>query len=521
MFWRFGFLRTKAAFWFGPLGAAFLFLSFFFAAPVHSLQLTLGWNVNPEPDIAGYKIHYGLSSRNYTSHSDVGNQTSYLVSNLQDGTKYYFAVTAYNSIGQESTYSTEAVYTPPSPSCTYSISPSARTISASGGSGAVDVASNAGCPWTAVSNASWMIITSNSSGSASGTVNYSVSGNLSSASRTGTLTIAGTTFALTQSGAACTYSISPANRTLTSAGGTTGSVSVTAPTGCTWSASSGASWITITSGSNGSGNGTCGYSVTANPGTSSRTGSLTIAGQTFSITQAGISCSFSLSPASQSFTSTAGTGSVNVAAPTGCSWSASTGASWITITSGSNGSGNGTCGYSVAPNSGTSSRTGSLTVAGQTFTINQSGVSCSFSISPASRSLDSAGGTGTINVTAPSGCSWSGSSGTGWITVTSGASGNGNGSCGYSVAANPGTVIPHRLPYDSRANLCYKPVGDILQLFHFSGQPALYFHRRNRVSQCVCTKRLFLERFERSKLDRRHLRNQRQRQWKLRILGRR
>ena len=62
---------------------------------------------------------------------------------------------------------------------------------------------------------------------------------------------------------------------------------MTAPEGCDWTATSNDAWITITSGDSGSGNGTVGYSVSANASASSRTGTLTIAGQTFTVTQDG------------------------------------------------------------------------------------------------------------------------------------------------------------------------------------------------------------------------------------------
>ena len=352
---------------------AFLFLFFSSPTDTHSAQVTLAWNPNPEPDIAGYKIHYGTSSGSYASHVDVGNHTTSTVSGLQDATKYYFAVTTYNNGGLESSYSAEVVYNPPAPSCTYSISPTTRAHPASGGTGGVNITSASGCAWTAVSNASWVLITSNSSGSGTATVNYSVSANTGTASRTGTLTIAGQTFTVTQSGVNCTYSISPTGRSFTSTGGT-GTVTVTASSGCSWSASSGVTWTTITSGSSGTGNGTCTYSVDANSAGSSRTGTLTIAGKTFNITQSGVSCTYSISPTSRSFSYTGGTGTVSITTPSGCSWSASSHASWITITSGSTGSGNGTSGYSVAAHTGRSSRTGSLTIAGKTFTVTQSGV---------------------------------------------------------------------------------------------------------------------------------------------------
>lgn len=87
-------------------------------------------------------------------------------------------------------------------------------------------------------------------------------------------------------GGTCTFSINPTSASY-AAGGGTGSVTVTAGAGCAWTAVSNATFITITSGSSGSGNGTVNYSVAANGGTSSRNGTMTIAGQTFTVTQAG------------------------------------------------------------------------------------------------------------------------------------------------------------------------------------------------------------------------------------------
>ena len=90
----------------------------------------------------------------------------------------------------------------------------------------------------------------------------------------------------TDCGGACTYSISPTSASYAAAGGT-GSVAVTAGVGCAWTAVSNSAFITITSGSSGSGNGTVAYSVAANTLTTSRTGTMTIAGLTFTVTQAG------------------------------------------------------------------------------------------------------------------------------------------------------------------------------------------------------------------------------------------
>ena len=77
-----------------------------------------------------------------------------------------------------------------------------------------------------------------------------------------------------------------------------------------------------------------------------------------------------LSSTSQSFDATGGGGSVNVSA-TGCSWTASSNVSWISITAGSSGNGNGTVSYSVAANTTGSPRTGTLTIANQIVVITQ------------------------------------------------------------------------------------------------------------------------------------------------------
>jgi hypothetical protein len=69
-----------------------------------------------------------------------------------------------------------------------------------------------------------------------------------------------------------------------------------------------------------------------------------------------------------------GTGSVTItASPTTCVWTATSNVTWITVTSSGNGSGNGVIGYSVAENAATSSRTGTITIGGKTFTITQQG----------------------------------------------------------------------------------------------------------------------------------------------------
>ena len=91
-----------------------------------------------------------------------------------------------------------AVFTPRS-GCTTSLSPSSQTIVAAGSNGTVGV--TAGCSWTAISNVPWITVTSGSSGTGNGTVNYSVAANPLSSPRSGTITIAGQFFTVNQDAA--------------------------------------------------------------------------------------------------------------------------------------------------------------------------------------------------------------------------------------------------------------------------------------------------------------------------------
>ncbi len=71
-------------------------------------QAALTWNASTDPSVAGYNIYFGNASRSYSGKLNAGKSTSYMVPNLTGGATYYFAVTAYNSAGIESSFSNEA-----------------------------------------------------------------------------------------------------------------------------------------------------------------------------------------------------------------------------------------------------------------------------------------------------------------------------------------------------------------------------------------------------------------------------
>ncbi len=96
---------------------------------------------------------------------------------------------------------------------------------------------------------------------------------------------------------------------------------------------------------------------------------------TLSVTYNPPGCSYAISPTSRSHDSNAGSGSVSVTAGNGCAWSVLNSTAWITVTSGPSGTGNGSVTYSFTSNSSTTSRSGTLTIGGQTFTVTQQGAS--------------------------------------------------------------------------------------------------------------------------------------------------
>jgi hypothetical protein len=191
--------------------------------------------------------------------------------------------------------------------------------------------------------------------------------------------------------AGCSYAVNPtfANSV---AGASTGSITVTSGAACGWTATSNAAFLTITSAGTGSGNGSVNYGVAANAGPA-RSGTLAVAGVTFTVNQAS-GCAFVLDTTSANVNANSNNVSTTVTAATGCAWAAASNAGWLTITSGASGSGNGLVSFAVAQNTG-SARSGTLTIAGQTFTVNQS-PSAAFSVSATSLSFDeqNAGSTG-------------------------------------------------------------------------------------------------------------------------------
>jgi hypothetical protein len=170
----------------------------------------------------------------------------------------------------------------------------------------------------------------------------------------------------------CSFSITPTSQTIAPGGGSA-TVAVTAGSGCAWTAVSNAAWISITTGASGSGSGTVSYSVSADVTGSNRTGTLTVAGKTLTVSQN--ACAFSVAPTSVGLSGGGGAGTIAVTATAGCPWTAASGAAWLTITSGATGSGSGNVAYSATATS--TARSTTLSIANRTVAVSQAGAPAS------------------------------------------------------------------------------------------------------------------------------------------------
>ena len=182
---------------------------------------------------------------------------------------------------------------------------------------------------------------------------------------------------LSDAPAPCMYDLGPAWTLASSAGGP-GTFTVFANgTTCGWSGTSNASWIVLTGATSGIGTGVVPYSVSFNGGLT-RAGTITMANKTFSIVQQGTfqpGCTVNVTPPTISVPGTGSTSlSANVTTSAGCAWTGISQVSWITVTGGMNGVGNGSVVYDIAPNPTSAPRVGKLRIGLQDLTVTQAAV---------------------------------------------------------------------------------------------------------------------------------------------------
>jgi hypothetical protein len=172
---------------------------------------------------------------------------------------------------------------PPSSDCRFDVGPTRRTVQTLGDTFMVDIKAKAGCAWTAASQAPWIIVASETSGTGNGDVRLVVAPNIGE-SRTGTATVAGTSINIQQDGITqCNYTLKPTHLEAKPKADDY-DIDVKTRDSCRWTASSPVSWVTIKDVSRESGDGKVRIRVDDNAGPA-RSTTLLVAGQPFNLTQ--------------------------------------------------------------------------------------------------------------------------------------------------------------------------------------------------------------------------------------------
>jgi hypothetical protein len=194
----------------------------------------------------------------------------------------------------------------------------------------VDVTTQAGCVWTATSNASWVTISSGTNGTGTGRVELTVAENTGTA-RSGALVIAGRQVTIEQqSRPPCAYAISPSSYKASSDGGNV-SVTVTTAADCDWAVTGNPAWVSATP-TSATGTRATTITVQSNAG-AVRSATFKIAGKDFVVQQASAPCTYLAGRAVREYSHERTTREVGVFTQSHCPVSATESASWIEILS--------------------------------------------------------------------------------------------------------------------------------------------------------------------------------------------
>ena len=215
-------------------GFRITFILFLFPSISQSADINIAWSSSPDPKVVGYCAYCGLAGPDSELQADARFETKISLPNLRGGDTYSFTVATHDAAGRESRYSSKTTVLDLKDKDTHflSFTPSSPKISPST-PGAF--AQEKAIPYTAP---------------------------------------------------ACEFFLFPAMHSVTSSGGI-GVVGISTNLNCLWRAIAHDPWVIITSNDSGAGSQMVHYMVKPNPGESSRQGTLTVAGQTCKITQAG------------------------------------------------------------------------------------------------------------------------------------------------------------------------------------------------------------------------------------------
>ncbi|WP_162271361.1 BACON domain-containing protein [Luteitalea pratensis] len=328
----------------------------------------------------------------------------------------------------------------------FGVTPRTWNAAAGGGTQGIAVASSPGdASWTASSDRAWLSL-SPAAGTGPGGVTLTVAPTTSAQPRTATAMIAGQAVIVTQAGAVPNFAITQGTWGV-AAGGGTRSLAVASSLGdAPWTASSNQAWLSL---SPAAGTGPGAVTLTAAPTASAqpRTATATIAGQAVIVTQAGAVATFAVTPGSSNVSADGGTHGVTVTSSLAdAPWTAASDVPWLSV-SPTSATGSGMVTVMAAAAAGQLGRTGTLTIAGRTVAVSQTGhqpvpqpgPQPTATISEPSWVAPTNGGSREITLEVPDATSWEVSTDAPWITISP-ARGSGHGS--VTIAAMPaGSVL--------------------------------------------------------------------------------
>lgn len=214
--------------------------------------------------------------------------------------------------------------------------------------------------------------------------------------------------------------------------GGAGSVSVTVAANTQWAAQSSADWLSLLGAANHVGSVEVAYAVEANPATTRRTGTLTLAGLTVNVSQEGLWSQVTYD--GKVFGESSGSGFIGVQVEGDGTWTATSDSPWLTLLD-TSGHGSAEVMFVVDDfNSTVAARTATVMIAGKTVQITQRGYT--LSIDPAVGEVGSNAGAGEIGITAPIDAVWEAIVSADWITLVGGNMGVGSGTLRYTVTDN-------------------------------------------------------------------------------------
>lgn len=309
------------------------------------------------------------------------------------------------------------------------ISTTSKTFQKAGGAASITISGDGA--WTATSDVSWLVL-SPTSGTGAGRCLYTCNANNTADTRIGHIKIGGNTYTVTQYGYDAT--LSPTTATFDRKGGT-GTVAITVDAGVAWTAKSNDSWLSVEPAS-GMSVGTVTYTVAEYPGVTTRVGSLTVAGKTFTVTQNGVDVN--IDPEIVRKDSNANIISVSITALAQTKWTITPNNSWISVVEKETGYGDYVATLAINANPSFERRYGTVSIGTMTLAIEQDGLpAASLAIDPPEATAAATGAYGNIAVYATPDAPWRAESLASWITISEGQSGAGNGNIKYVASANP------------------------------------------------------------------------------------